>query len=211
MPKVQQSGEQYNLPKDFATNVISKYNFGDTFTCNNWSITKKHPSEILYTEVDQFKEIYAKLKLGIDDRRLIMTAYQPHSRQQECLPACMHTHTFSIVDGTLYLTSYQRSDDLPLGHGFNQIQVAWLLMIMAQITGLKPGKAFHKIINAHVYEDQADLLFKVQLQRSPFPSPTLTINPSIKTLEDLENWVTLDDFCLIGYKHHEAIKFPFSV
>ena len=123
----------------------------------------------------------------------------------------MHTHTFSVLDGRLYLTSYQRSDDLPLGHGFNQVQVAWLLLVMAQITGLKPGKAFHKIVNAHIYEDQMDLMVNVQLKRAPLPQPRLEINPDIRTLKDLETWVTLEDFRLIGYQSHPTIPYPFSV
>jgi len=123
----------------------------------------------------------------------------------------MHTHTFSILGEKLYLTSYQRSDDLPLGHGFNQVQVSWLLMTMAQITGLKPAKAFHKIVNAHIYEDQLELLRDVQLKREPFPLPKLKINPAVKTLEDLETWVTVDDFELINYQHHPAIKYQFAV
>jgi len=160
--------------------------------------------------IDQLKMIYDDLCKGIDNRSEILTFLNPGERDRACLNACMWSHTFSILDGTLHLTSYQRSDDLPLGHGFNQIQVAWLLMIMAQITGLKPGKAFHKIVNAHIYEDQYVAL-STQIDRKPYPSPILKINPDIKTLEDLETWVTLKDFTLHGYKHHPAIKFAFSV
>ena len=160
--------------------------------------------------VDQLANIVNDLKQGIDNRSEIMTFMNPGERDRACLNSCMHTHTFSILDGTLYLTSYQRSDDIPLGHGFNQIQVAWFLMIMAQITGLKAGTAYHKIVNAHIYEDQLVPL-KEQLTREPFPSPKLVINPKIKTLEDLETWVTLDDFELVGYEHHSAIKFNFAV
>ena len=160
--------------------------------------------------IDQLANIVNDLKQGIDNRSEIMTFMNPGERDRACLNSCMHTHTFSILDGTLYLTSYQRSDDIPLGHGFNQIQVAWFLMIMAQITGLKAGTAYHKIVNAHIYEDQLEPL-KEQLLREPFPSPKLLINPKIKTLEDLETWVTMDDFSLEGYEHHPAIKFNFSV
>ena len=192
-------------------NIMGTKREGDVFEFGGWEFEMLDPSYVTYIEVDQFKSIYAYLKLGIDDRNLIMTAYQPHSKDQSCLNSCMHTHTFSILDGTLYLTSYQRSDDIPLGHGFNQIQVAWLLMIMAKITGLKPGKAFHKIVNAHIYEDQLDTLISEQLGREPYPSPVLRINPLINTLEDLETWVTVDDFKLIGYQHHPAIKYAFSV
>jgi len=161
--------------------------------------------------VDQLQNVYNDLRQGIDNRCEIMTFMNPGERDRACLNSCMHTHTFSLLDGHLYLTSYQRSDDLPLGHGFNQVQVGWLLMVMAQITGLKPAKAFHKIVNAHVYEDQLELLKGVQLKRKPYPLPTLTINPKIKTLEDLETWVTVDDFELVGYEHHPGIKYEFSV
>lgn len=161
--------------------------------------------------IDQLKKIVANLSNGIDDRREILTFWNPGEMDRMCLPACMHTHTFSILGGKLYLTSYQRSDDLPLGHGFNQVQVGWLLAIMAQITGLPAGKAFHKIVNAHIYEDQVDLMRDVQLLRAPYELPTLKINPDIKTLEDLETWVTLNDFELENYQFHPAIKYPFSV
>ena len=82
---------------------------------------------------------------------------------------------------------------------------------MAQITGNKAGKAFHKIVNAHIYEDQLELMRDVQLKRTPFDSPALHINPDIKTLKDLETWVTLDDFDVSGYQYHDAIKYPFAV
>jgi thymidylate synthase len=91
------------------------------------------------------------------------------------------------------------------------IQVYTFLALMAQITGKKPGKAYHKIVNAHIYEDQVDLMKNVQLKREPFTPPKLIINPKIKTLEDLETWVTMDDFKVEGYECHEAIKYPFSV
>ena len=82
---------------------------------------------------------------------------------------------------------------------------------MAQITGKKAGQAYHKIINAHIYEDQLELMQSVQLKREPFPLPQLEINPDIKSLEDLETWVTMDDFKVVGYQCHEPIKYPFSV
>lgn len=162
-------------------------------------------------KIDQLLNVYTDLKNGKDNRAEIITFWNPGERDRACLNSCMHTHTFSLVGDKLYLTSYQRSDDLPLGHGFNQVQVAWFLMIMAQITGHKPAKAFHKIINVHVYEDQIEMLKEAQLTREPFEQPTLKINPDIKTLEDLETWVTVDDFELINYQHHPAIKFEFSV
>jgi len=162
------------------------------------------------TNIDQYKNIVDKLSQGIDDRRLIMTFNNPGSAHASALPACMHTHHFSILNDTLYLTSYQRSIDVPLGLVFNMGQVVWLLRITAQITGLKPGIAYHKLVNCHLYDDQIELM-KEQVQRKPFTPPYLHINPEIRTLKDLETWVTMDCFSLTGYKHHEPIKYPFAV
>jgi len=127
------------------------------------------------------------------------------------LSPCMHTHNFSLLGDTLYLTSYQRSCDVPLGQNFNQVQVFFFLKLMAQITGNQPGVAYHKIVNAHIYEDQLELMRDVQLQRDPFSPPKLNINPDIKTLADVETWVTMDDFKVTDYQHHEPISYPFSV
>lgn len=161
--------------------------------------------------IDQLKKIVDDLTRGIDDRGEILTFYNPGEFHMGCLRPCMHTHNFSVLGDTLHLTSFQRSCDVPLGLNFNQVQVFFFLAIMAQITGLKPGKAYHKIVNAHIYEDQLELMRDVQLKREPFPSPKLIINPAIKSLTDLETWVTMDDFEVEGYQCHEAIAYPFSV
>ena len=161
--------------------------------------------------IDQLQKIVDNLSKGIDDRAEIMTFYNPGEFHMGCLRPCMHTHNFSILDDTLYLTSFQRSCDVPLGLNFNQVQVFFFLAIMAQITGLKPGIAYHKIVNAHIYEDQLALMKDVQLKREPLPLPKLIINPDIKSLKDLETWVTMDDFSVEGYQSHEAIKYPFAV
>ena len=163
------------------------------------------------TTLDQLKKIVDNLKDGIDDRAEILTFYNPGEFDMGCLRPCMHTHTFSLLGDTLHLTSYQRSCDVPLGLNFNQVQVFTFLALMAQITGKKAGKAYHKIVNAHIYEDQLELMQNVQLKRAPYPSPQLKINPKIQSLEDLETWVTMDDFDVVDYQCHEAIKYPFSV
>ena len=161
--------------------------------------------------VDQLKKIVDNLSAGTDDRGEILSFYNPGEFHMGCLRPCMHTHTFSLLGDTLYLTSYQRSCDVPLGQNFNQVQVFTLLKLMAQITGNQPGLAYHKIVNAHIYEDQLELMRDVQLKREPYPSPRLIINPDIKSLEDIETWVTLDDFEVEGYQSHEPIAYPFSV
>lgn len=161
--------------------------------------------------LDQLAKIVNNLQQGLDDRGEILTFYNPGEFHLGCLRPCMHTHNFSLLGDTLYLTSYQRSCDVPLGLNFNQIQVFALLALMAQITGHKPGMAYHKIVNAHIYEDQLQLMRDVQLKRKPFAPPQLNINPDIKSLNDLETWVTLDDFDVVGYQHHDPIAYPFSV
>ncbi|HHJ1198100.1 TPA: thymidylate synthase [Proteus mirabilis] len=160
---------------------------------------------------DQLRKVVDNLTNGIDDRGEIVTFYNPGETALGCLRPCMHTHTFSLLGDTLYLTSYQRSCDVPLGLNFNQIQCFVLLALVAQITGHKPGKAFHKIVNAHIYENQLPLMRDVQLKREPLPLPKLHINPNIKTLDDIETWVTTNDFSVEGYQCHEAIKYPFTV
>jgi thymidylate synthase len=161
--------------------------------------------------IDQLKKIVDNLTKGVDDRGEILSFYNPGEFDLGCLRPCMHTHTFSLLNDTLYLTSYQRSCDVPLGLNFNQIQVFTFLALIAQITGHKPGTAYHKIVNAHIYEDQLPLMRDVQLTREPFESPSLIINPDIKSLKDLETWVSLDDFEVQGYQHYDPIQYPFSV
>lgn len=176
-----------------------------------YGVQGRHWSKPDGGEIDQLRKIVDNLSQGIDDRGEILSFYNPGEFHMGCLRPCMHTHTFSLMGDTLYLTSYQRSCDVPLGQNFNQVQVFFFLAIMAQITGNKPGVAYHKIVNAHIYEDQLELMRDVQLKREPYSSPQLHINPDIKSLEDLETWVTLDDFEVTGYQYHDPITYPFSV
>lgn len=161
--------------------------------------------------LDLLQKIVDDLTAGIDNRGEILTFYHPGVFHMGCLRPCMYSHHFSLLGDTLYLNSTQRSCDVPLGLNFNMVQVYFLLAIMAQITGKKAGKAYHKLVNAHIYEDQLDLMKNVQLKRKPYDSPKLIINPDIKTLKDLETWVTMDDFSIEGYQCHEPIAYPFSV
>ncbi len=161
--------------------------------------------------VDLLRQIVDDLKNGIDNRGEIYTFYHPGAFHLGCLRPCLHTHHFSLLGDTLYLNSTQRSADVPLGLNWNMVQCYTFLALMAQITGHKAGKVYHKIVNAHIYEDQLELMRDVQLKRKPLKTPKLKINTKIKTLEDLETWVTLDDFSVEGYESYDAIKYPFSV
>lgn len=160
--------------------------------------------------VDQLTKVYNNLKNGIDDRGEIITFWNFTEFDQGCLRPCMFMHHFSILGGKLYLTSYQRSCDYGLGYAFNAPQCFYLLQIMAQITGLKPAKAFHKVVNLHLYENQIEPMLE-QISRTPKTLPKLKINENIKTLEDVLTWVSDKDIEVIDYDPHPAIKFPFTV
>ena len=161
--------------------------------------------------LDQYQKIVNDLSKGIDDRREIMTFNHPNLIHRACLPACMHTHHFNLLGDDLYLESYQRSSDYALGQPFNHLQVAFLLMITAQITGKKAKIMRHHISNVHLYENQVEIFKSEQVDRKPMKQPKLKINPEIKSLEDLESWVTMEDFELVGYEHHPQVKYPFTV
>lgn len=173
----------------------------------NWTSPDGHG---FLQSVDQVEKVYNNLSKGLDDRGEIINFWNPGEFDQGCLRPCMYSHHFSLLGDKLYLNSTQRSCDVPLGLNFNMVQVYVLLAVMAQITGHKVGKAYHKLVNAHIYEDQLPYVFEM-LEREPKQSPTFSINPEIETLEDLETWVTTSDFAVEGYEYHPSIRIPFSV
>lgn len=175
------------------------------------AIGRRFPKADGSGSIDLLRQIVDNLTRGIDNRGEIYTFYHPGAFHLGCLRPCLHSHHFSLLDGTLYLNSTQRSADVPLGLNWNMIQCYTFLALMAQITGHQAGQAFHKIVNAHIYEDQLTLMRDIQLQREPLAAPRLKINPDIKSLEDLESWVSLADFEVEGYHYHPAIQYPFTV
>jgi len=162
------------------------------------------------SELDQFKRVYEDIRAGVDNRGEIVTYWNPGEENMMCLRPCMYEYQFSLLGRDLYLNITQRSADLPLGSVANFIQAYVLLKLMAQITGKNPKKVFLRMINTHIYQTQYDLMCE-QLKRTPLKQPDLWINPEIRTLKDVETWVTTDDFKLLGYEHHPAIKYPFTV
>ena len=90
------------------------------------------------------------------------------------------------------------------------VQVWLFLRLMAQITNKNPKYAFHRNVNSHIYGNQVDLV-PTQLDRELLTEPTIDINPDIKTLQDLETWVTVKDFIITYPEFHPPIKYPFSV
>lgn len=176
----------------------------------NWLIHNRFVQDKI-TAIDQLKKVYENLKNGIDDRGEILMMWNPGENHLGCLRPCLYAYQFSLVNGTLYLHATQRSCDVPLGLNFNMVQVYTFLAVMARITGNRPGKAFHKLVNAHVYEDQLEL-FKEHMSRSEhWITPRLILPENLHTLEDVDTWLSPSDFSVEDYYPQGPIKYPFSV
>ena len=122
------------------------------------------------------------------------------------LPPCHCLFQFQVMEGRLNCQLYQRSADVFLGVPFNIASYALLVMMMAQVTGLKPGVFVHTLGDAHLYSnhlEQADL----QLTRDPMPLPRMKINPDVTDIAGF----TFEDFSLEGYEAHPHIKGAISV
>lgn len=160
---------------------------------------------------NQLQKVYDNLKRGMDDRGEILSMWAPSYFDKGCLRPCLYQYQFSLLGDTLHLHATQRSCDLMLGGAFNMTQVWVLLYIMAHITGHKMGNCYHKIVNAHIYEDQIEGCM-TQLSRTPYAPPTLTLdNPNVNTLDDVLTHLRPEDFILRDYRHHDPIHYPFSV
>jgi thymidylate synthase len=164
----------------------------------------KHNSE----EIDQLGIIVEKLRQNIDDRRLIVSHWNPGELSEMALPPCHVMYQFGIDDGYLHLSLYQRSCDLFLGCGFNVTGYSWLLYYISQLTGFKPGKLSHFIHDAHIYEGHLSVV-EEQLTRTPFSSPTLshTIELSVDSnFNSISNIILPEHFVLNNYNHHPALS-----
>lgn len=117
------------------------------------------------------------------------------------LPPCHTMYHFNVIGDRLNLQLYQRSADIFLGVPFNIASYSLLLLIVAQLTGLKPGDFVHTFGDVHIYSNHFDQI-KEQIKRKPRPFPTMTINKSIKTIDGF----TIDDFRLENYDPYPPIK-----
>ena len=156
--------------------------------------------------IDQIESVVAGLKRDPDSRRHIVSAWNVGELDQMALAPCHCLFQFYVADGKLSCQLYQRSADIFLGVPFNIASYALLTLMMAQVTGLKPGDFVHSFGDAHLYLNhlaQAD----EQLKRQPRPLPKMFINPDVTSLSDF----AYDDFELVGYDPHPAIKAPVAV
>jgi len=156
--------------------------------------------------VDQISRLVERIRNDPDSRRLIVSAWNVADIDRMALPPCHCLFQFYVADGRLSCQLYQRSADLFLGVPFNIASYALLTMMMAQVTGLKPGSFVHTFGDAHLYLnhlDQAD----EQLARSPLPLPEMRINPDVDDLFAFR----YEDFELVGYEAHPHIKAAVAV
>jgi len=156
--------------------------------------------------IDQISEVVKTLKTNPDSRRIIVSAWNVADLDKMALAPCHAFFQFYVADGKLSCQLYQRSADIFLGVPFNIASYALLTLMMAQVTGLKPGDFVHTLGDAHLYLNHLDQA-REQLSRAPRPLPTMTLNPAVRDIFAFR----FEDFTLEGYDPHPAIKAPVAV
>eukprot|EP01006_Ploeotia_vitrea_P036486 TRINITY_DN66026_c6_g1_i2.p3 TRINITY_DN66026_c6_g1~~TRINITY_DN66026_c6_g1_i2.p3 ORF type:complete len:253 (-),score=136.10 TRINITY_DN66026_c6_g1_i2:83-841(-) len=156
--------------------------------------------------IDQLAICIDKIKNNPNDRRIIMSAWNPTDLKQMALPPCHMFCQFYVANGELSCQMYQRSCDMGLGVPFNIASYALLTRLVAQVCDLKPGEFVHTLGDAHVYLNHVDAL-ELQLQREPRPFPKLKINPEVKDIDGFK----FSDFTLVGYNPHGKIPMKMAV
>ena len=152
--------------------------------------------------IDQINDVIERIKKNPQDRRMIVTAWNPAQINEMALPPCHCFFQFDVTpDGKLNCQLYQRSCDMFLGVPFNIASYSLLTMMVAQVCGLKPGEFVHTLGNAHIYSNHFEQV-KLQLTRKPYPLPEMKINPNVKNIDDFR----FEDFELVNYQCHPAIK-----
>ena len=157
-------------------------------------------------EVDQVKDLIHQIKNNPDSRRLIISAWNVADLPKMKLMPCHCLFQFYVANGKLSCQLYQRSADVFLGVPFNIASYALLTMMIAQVCDLQPGEFVHSFGDVHLYSnhfEQANL----QLTRTPFPLPTMKINPDVKDIFSFK----FEDFELENYVSHPGIKAPVAV
>jgi len=158
------------------------------------------------SSIDQITNVIEMIKRNPDSRRLIVSAWNPAEVDKMALPPCHCLFQFYVAGGKLSCQLYQRSGDVFLGVPFNIASYALLTMMVAQVTGLKPGDFVHSLGDAHLYSNHLEQA-RLQLTRPTRPLPTMTINPAVKAIFAFR----YEDFKLEGYDPHPHIKAQVAV
>jgi len=156
--------------------------------------------------IDQISQVVEQIRRNPDSRRLIVSAWNVADVDKMALPPCHLLFQFYVADGKLSCQLYQRSADIFLGVPFNIASYALLTLMVAQVTGLKPGDFVHTLGDTHLYLNHLEQA-NLQLTRTPKPLPTMRLNPARTSLFDF----VFEDFELLNYDPHPAIKAPVAV
>ena len=156
--------------------------------------------------IDQITQAVNAIVNNPESRRIIVSAWNVGDLDNMNLPPCHAFFQFYVADGRLSLQLYQRSADCFLGVPFNIASYALLTMMMAQVTGLKPGDFIHTLGDTHIYHNHFDQV-KLQLTREPRPLPRMVINPDVKSIFDFR----YEDFELRDYDPWPHIKATVAV
>jgi thymidylate synthase len=156
--------------------------------------------------VDQITDVIQQIKKNPDSRRLIVSAWNVGDLSKMALMPCHNMFQFYVADGKLSCQLYQRSADVFLGVPFNIASYALLTMMMAQVCDLEYGDFVHSFGDVHLYNNHFEQA-KLQLSRTPFPLPTMKINPAVKDIFGFK----FEDFTLENYQSHPGIKAPVAV
>jgi len=157
-------------------------------------------------KIDQISNVIEQIRNTPDSRRLIVSAWNPAEVDNMALPPCHSLFQFYVSDGKLSCQLYQRSADILLGVPFNIASYALLTLMIAQVCDLEPGDFIHTFGDAHLYLNHLEQV-DLQLSREPYPLPTMSLNPDIRSVFDF----TYDDITLNDYQSHPAIKAPIAV
>ncbi len=156
--------------------------------------------------IDQIRQVIEQIKTNPDSRRLIVSAWNVAEIEYMTLPPCHAFFQFYVAQGRLSCQLYQRSADIFLGVPFNIASYALLTMMVAQVCDLQPGEFVHTLGDAHLYSNHMQQV-EEQLARTPFPLPTMRLNPEVKDIFAF----THDDFALENYQAHPHIKAAVAV
>jgi thymidylate synthase len=157
-------------------------------------------------QIDQISKLLDQIKKKPDSRRHIVTAWNPADVDQMALPPCHAMFQFYVADGKLSCQLYQRSCDTFLGLPFNIASYALLVHMVAQQCDLEPGEFVWTGGDVHIYNNHIDQVH-LQLTRQPFALPTLEIKRKPASLFEY----SFDDFQILNYQSHPAIKAPIAV